>query len=693
MATGVAALAVSAGVGYSLWRLRQHISQQDRGWRLEAAAPGAAARPRRVRVRVLYGSMTGESKRWAQYLVEEVSRRKHEQHSDTCLEVCIEDLATFVFDDLLVAPKRDSEAVTDVVVVLLSTHTGGAAPPHCAHFCTLLEDHVHDFRVSQAALAHLSFAVLGFGSVEYEPTGHFCTAAAQVDASFSALAARRLLPLVRVTDTEDTISQVEPWIQKLLSLLQDVALGNAPPAVPSPDSSRAAAGSNGAADEADESSDSESDADSIGGGKDNEAAADDVEELAEGCSGDAATNGTAKAQPVREMLTSKHRAQLTKEGYKLIGSHSAVKLCRWTKHQLRGRGGCYKHSFYGITSYQCMEATPSLACANKCVFCWRHHKNPVGTEWKWRMDDPDMIVSEGIEQHRRMIKECRGIPGVKTERFEEAMQVRHCALSLVGEPIMYPRINELLGELHKRRISTFLVTNAQFPDAIRQLTPITQLYVSVDAGTPEVLKAVDRPLFADFWERYIASLQALGEKKQRTVYRLTLVKDQNMVQAPDYARLVALGQPDFIEIKSVTFCGESKASSLTMQHVPWHEEIKRFSEAMLSHEGLSADYELACEHQHSCIVLIAHRRYKIDGRWHTWINYDRFHDLVTEGRGFEAMDYTAPTPDWALYGSDEAGFDPHEKRTFHNRTKRRAKAGLLSEEQLRQYPHNPALDD
>ena len=36
---------------------------------------------------------------------------------------------------------------------------------------------------------------------------------------------------------------------------------------------------------------------------------------------------------------------------------------------LRGRGGCYKHTFYGIKSYQCMEMTPSLACANKCVFC------------------------------------------------------------------------------------------------------------------------------------------------------------------------------------------------------------------------------------------------------------------------------------------------------------------------------------
>ena len=46
-------------------------------------------------------------------------------------------------------------------------------------------------------------------------------------------------------------------------------------------------------------------------------------------------------------------------------------------------------------------------------------------------------------------------------------QPRHCALSLVGEPIMYPEINTLVQQLHTRRISTFLVTNAQFPDRIR----------------------------------------------------------------------------------------------------------------------------------------------------------------------------------------------------------------------------------
>jgi len=60
-----------------------------------------------------------------------------------------------------------------------------------------------------------------------------------------------------------------------------------------------------------------------------------------------------------------------------------------------------------------------------------------------------------------------GVPGVKTERFEEGLCPRHCALSLVGEPIMYPQINAFVRLLHSKGISSFLVTNAQFPDAIR----------------------------------------------------------------------------------------------------------------------------------------------------------------------------------------------------------------------------------
>jgi len=56
-----------------------------------------------------------------------------------------------------------------------------------------------------------------------------------------------------------------------------------------------------------------------------------------------------------------------------------------------------------------METTPSLACANKCVFCWRHHTNPVGTEWKWKQDPPDVVIKGAIQNHYEMIKQFKGI--------------------------------------------------------------------------------------------------------------------------------------------------------------------------------------------------------------------------------------------------------------------------------------------
>ena len=52
-----------------------------------------------------------------------------------------------------------------------------------------------------------------------------------------------------------------------------------------------------------------------------------------------------------------------------------------------------------------METTPSLACANKCVFCWRHHTNPVGTEWKWKMDEAELIFEAALKNHYTMINE------------------------------------------------------------------------------------------------------------------------------------------------------------------------------------------------------------------------------------------------------------------------------------------------
>lgn len=47
-----------------------------------------------------------------------------------------------------------------------------------------------------------------------------------------------------------------------------------------------------------------------------------------------------------------------------------------------------------------------------------------------------MIFSECLSNHYKMINEMKGIPGIRADRFQEAFNVRHCALSLVGEPIL-----------------------------------------------------------------------------------------------------------------------------------------------------------------------------------------------------------------------------------------------------------------
>jgi tRNA wybutosine-synthesizing protein 1 len=156
-------------------------------------------------------------------------------------------------------------------------------------------------------------------------------------------------------------------------------------------------------------------------------------------------------------------------------------------------------------------------------------------------------------------------------------------------------------------------------------------------------------------------LKALQEKQQRTVYRLTLVKGWNTEELDAYFNLFSIGKPDFIEIKGVTYCGSSATSKLTMENVPWHTDVKAFSEALsLKSNG---EYEVACEHAHSCCVLLGRtEKFKVDGKWFTWIDYEKFHDLVASGEPFTSTDYMAQTPSWAVYGAQEGGFDPGQLR-------------------------------
>ena len=617
---------------------------------------------------ISYGTQTGTSKTLANRLAvlcqkDNISHRVSSLSSQECPNP----------DDFL----SQCASEESLLVIIMSTYEEGLPPETVKWFWSWLQDASQDHRVSKTLLQHLHFSVFGIGHSVYG-ADRFCVAGRQTDEWLASLAGKRLLPFT--TGDQDVNASVHggveedfnAWSTQLLRACrpllnaesivlegfdESVFVSKIPPKpAKSPQVTEVIS---------DSSSDSEQ-----------EIA--DVEDMGNGIESSIQSKSKPSSKEPRPMLTPLLRQSLTKQGYKLIGSHSGVKLCRWTKSMLRGRGGCYKHTFYGIESHRCMETTPSLACANKCVFCWRHHTNPVGTEWRWLMDPPEQVIDGAIENHHKLIKQYKGVPGVRQDRFAEAMAIRHCALSLVGEPIMYPEINAFISMLHERRISSFLVTNAQFPDLIHSLVPVTQLYVSVDAASEESLKLIDRPLFRDFWPRFVDSLRALSDKGQRTVYRLTLVKEWNSTEIQGYARLVSLGKPDFIEVKGVTFCGTSDASSLTMQNVPWHEEVIGFSRLLADY---LPEYDLACEHEHSNCILLAHRKFFIEGRWSTWIDYDKFLDLVSSyevndsNTHFTSLDYLTVTPAWAVFGNEKRGFDPDEQRVSKKRHKNKDNSG------------------
>lgn len=57
--------------------------------------------------------------------------------------------------------------------------------------------------------------------------------------------------------------------------------------------------------------------------------------------------------------------------------------------------------------------------------------------------------------------------------------------------------------------------------------------------------------------------------------------------------------------QGVTYCGESSASTLTMANVPWHQEVVAFVQQLAD---MLPQYEIACEHEHSNCLLIAHTK-------------------------------------------------------------------------------------
>ncbi len=292
---------------------------------------------------------------------------------------------------------------------------------------------------------------------------------------------------------------------------------------------------------------------------------------------------------------------LEKQQYRIIGGHSAVKLCTWTKKSLRDEGVCYKQEFYGIQCHRCLQMTPSVAsCPNRCVFCWRATDRTVSNDMEGSaLDEPEDILDGAIKAQRELLTGFKGFEGTNMKKWKEAQDPDQVAISLSGEPTAYPRIDEFIDLCNRRGMTTFLVTNGQFPEHLKGMTEPYQMYLSLDAPTKDLYRKLDAPLFKDFWERFEKTVEIMSTMGCRKAVRLTLVKGWNMSHVKEYARMIERIDPRFIEVKAYMHVGFSK-HRLERECMPMHQEVMDFSK--LLEEELS--YRITKENKSSRVVLL-----------------------------------------------------------------------------------------
>jgi tRNA wybutosine-synthesizing protein 1 len=187
--------------------------------------------------------------------------------------------------------------------------------------------------------------------------------------------------------------------------------------------------------------------------------------------------------------------------------------------------------------------------------------------------------------------------------FEEARNPNQVAISLAGEPTIYPRLGELIDVCRKRGMTTFLVTNGTFPEALKELDPLpTQLYVTVAAPNEAVYKRLCVPRIADGWSRLMQTLELLPSLGTRTVIRHTLVQEWNIGWEEQYAKLDEVANPLFIEPKGYVFVGESR-KRMSISNMPSHKTVQDFASRLAS----ILDIDVLKERPDSRVVLLGER--------------------------------------------------------------------------------------
>lgn len=286
---------------YATWKLAQKRLTDQPSDSSKCSNTSCKCLKQRRKLKLLFGSKNGKS--------EMLCRRCFDLLRNDCQIKALYEIECHPINDY----DPEDEILVDAnlesfLVIFMPTFSHGEPPENARWFCKWISEAANDFRFASDSLKKLNFALFGIGDSSYG--ADFCLLARNLNTWFEKLQAKRFHPthLLDTNHNQAIDEQFEKWIQLLSRSLTR--------------SNNVSTVEDDLGDEFEEEEDIISEQGDVV----------DLEDIVK-----SKPNGKSSKKIV-DMITPQIRKELTKQGYKLIGSHSGVKLCRWTKSMLRGRG-------------------------------------------------------------------------------------------------------------------------------------------------------------------------------------------------------------------------------------------------------------------------------------------------------------------------------------------------------------------
>jgi len=230
--------------------------------------------------------------------------------------------------------------------------------------------------------------------------------------------------------------------------------------------------------------------------------------------------------------------------------------------------------------------------------------------------EPVDIMTKLMAEREKLIMGHYGDPNQDNKKLDESLLPSHYAISLSGEPTMYPKLPELIKYLKSLEAtkSIFLVTNGQEPDMIQKLEDEnalpTQLYLSITAADYQSFLKINRPRYDDSWERWNRPLKMISTLGTRTVLRITLIRgyndDEEMI--PAFVSLLQKSNAHFVEIKSYMHIGRS-TNRLEHSDMLEMDEVRSFADKQVQDNNA---FTVMDESEISRIVILQNKKRFID---------------------------------------------------------------------------------